>query len=313
MLINRNPIKYSQKFHYAGKLALTVLGVTILAAVTACSDDANSTEPVALREYGPAVAIGNGQVRSYVVKKSSGNSVAQEIGVAFSEAAMDNLPAASMAMMDGGANMSAHAMMTEILLDLPTGHGTQYKFVQVDWNPAGHEPPGIYDVPHFDFHFYNISKAERDLIDPSNPQFVTNARNFPDSTYARSYFVNQAVVLNAPAEALTVPRMGLHWLDAKSPELQGMVGNPAGYKPFTATFIQGSWAGAFIFEEPMITRAHLLSRKAAVADSARDQFIPLTSAQRVSPAGFYPTAYRITYDPAAKEYRVALTNLVRRD
>jgi hypothetical protein len=30
-------------------------------------------------------------------------------------------------------------------------------------------------------------------------------------------------------------------------------------------------------------------------------------------SGFYPNAYRITYDSTAKEYRVALTQLVRRD
>ncbi len=299
--------------HPRRNLALAVLGTTLLATTTACSNDANSTEPVALREYGPAMAIGNGQVRTYVVKNGSSTSAPQEIGVAFSEGAMDNLPAAEIELMDQeGAKMSAYAT-TEILLDLPVGHGSQYKFVQVDWNPAGHEPPGIYDVPHFDFHFYTISKAERDLIDPSNPQFVANARSFPDSAYARAFFVNGAVAFHAPAEALTVPRMGLHWMNTKSPELQGVLGNPAGYKPFTATFVQGSWAGAFIFEEPMITRAHLLSRKAAVADSARDQVIPLTAAQKVSPAGFYATAYRITYDASAKEYRVALTNLVRRD
>ncbi len=125
--------------------------------------------------------------------------------------------------------------------------------------------------------------------------------------------MNAAVAANAPAEAVTVPRMGLHWLDAKSPELQGMVGNPAGFKPFTTTYIQGAWNGKFIFEEPMITRAHIMAKKTAVADSVRDQIIPLTTALKASPAGYYPSAYRIMYDANAKEYRIALTQLSYRE
>ena len=105
----------------------------------------------------------------------------------------------------------------------------------------------------------HISKAERDLIVPSNPQYVESARNAPDGQHARAFFVNPAVAMNAPAEAVAVPKMGVHWVNAKSPELQGMVGNPAGCKPFTATFIQGAWNGTFIFEEPMITRAYIMT------------------------------------------------------
>jgi hypothetical protein len=26
--------------------------------------------------------------------------------------------------------------------------------VGLNWNPHGHIPPGVYDLPHFDFHFY---------------------------------------------------------------------------------------------------------------------------------------------------------------
>jgi hypothetical protein len=107
--------------------------------------------------------------------------------------------------------------------------------------------------------------------------------------------------------------MGVHWINARSPELQGMVGNPQGYKPFTATYIQGAWNGKFIFEEPMITRAHILARKAATNSAERDQIIPLSSSAKVSTAGYYPAAYRIQYDAASKEYRIALTKLAYRE
>lgn len=283
-----------------------------LATLVACNEDGGATEPGPRREYGAAQNIGNGSVRTYVLRNTNGGAPT-EMGVAFTETAMDGLPAAMAMSHDAEPGRMVHTMANEFILELPANHGTQYKFVQLDWNPAGHEPPGIYDKPHFDFHFYNITKAERDQIVPTNPQYVTNARNAPDGQFARQFFVNPAVALGAPAEAVAVPLMGVHWLDAKAPELQGLVGNPAGIKPFTATYIQGAWNGKFIFEEPMITREHIIAKKTATADSVRDQVIPITAALKASPAGYYPGAYRITYDASAREYRIALTQLAYRE
>ena len=53
------------------------------------------------------------------------------------------------------------------------------------------------------------------------------------------------------------PRMGLHWADAAAPEFSG--------QPFVKTFIYGSYDGAFIFAEPMLTKAYLESKPVATA------------------------------------------------
>ena len=29
-----------------------------------------------------------------------------------------------------------------------------FKWVLLNWTPHGHIPPGVYDTPHFDVHFY---------------------------------------------------------------------------------------------------------------------------------------------------------------
>ena len=293
--------------------------VAVAAGVLVSGADVGATEvgsssPVVRRMYGAAQPLGNGQARTYVVHKD-GTGEPIELGVALSEAAMDNLPAKPAGshenahMGDHAAKDPMHALMTEVMLDLPANHGTQFTFVELNWNPAGHEPPGVYDMPHFDFHFWSASKAERDQIVPSNPQYAAHARNAPDAQHARAFFVNPAVAMNAPAEAVAVPKMGVHWFSAKSPELQGLMGNQAGFKPFTATYIQGAWNGKFIFEEPMITRAHIMSKRLASDSAGRDEIIPLPSALKPSPAGYYPSAYRITYDPASREYRIALTQL----
>lgn len=63
----------------------------------------------------------------------------------------------------------------------------------------------------------------------------------------------------------------------------------------------------------MITRAHILAKKSATDPAVRDEVIPLPAAQRHDPTGWYPAAYRITWDAQAKEYRIALTTLVHRD
>jgi hypothetical protein len=104
---------------------------------------------------------------------------------------------------------------------------------------------------------------------------------------------------------VTVRRMGLHWIDVRSPELQAALGNPAGFQPFTKTYFLGSWDGRFIFGEPMITHAYLL----ALRNAAGDEIIPLPTAAHADPVGLYPTAYRIAYVPRSHEFLVGLTDL----
>jgi hypothetical protein len=196
---------------------------------------------------------------------------------------------------------------------MPAQNPTPYKFVQFDWNPMGHEPAGVYDLPHFDFHFYTVSKDVRASILPNDPQYAQKAANFPAPAYRPPFYIDAATPAGITPAQATVPQMGLHWLDVRSPELQGMAGNPVGFKPFTKTFIYGSWDGQYIFDEPMITRAYLVEKRAATEAAVRDEIIPVPTAQRYSPAGYYPSAYRIAWDAQAKEYRVALVQLSWRD
>ncbi|HYW51362.1 MAG TPA: hypothetical protein VE861_12190, partial [Gemmatimonadaceae bacterium] len=70
---------------------------------------------------------------------------------------------------------------------------------------------------------------------------------------------------------------------------------------FTHTFIFGSWDGDFIFAEPMITRGYLLTNPNVT--------VPIAPAKRYVAGTYAPTAYRITYDATAREYRIALSGL----
>lgn len=279
----------------------TTLAALALLPLAACSDsganpsgpdDSRGEAPGTNRRYGAPVQVGAGRARSYVLVDQRNGGRPLEIGVALDERALDALPAP--APHEGGAHHDGH----EFLLPLPAQHGTPYQLVEMNWNPSGHEPAGVYDAPHFDFHFYTISKAERDAITPADPAFATKAANLPQGDALPGGFM---VLPPPPAPVAAVPKMGVHWSDLAAPELQRMLGNPTAWKPFTHTFIYGSWDGRFIFAEPMITRDFLLTKP--------DVALPVAAPVRQAVSGWHPTGYRITWDAGTREYRVALTGL----
>lgn len=181
---------------------------------------------------------------------------------------------------------------------------TGYDHVMLDWNPAGHEPEHVYTLPHFDFHFYQITAAEREAIMPTSPDWATRAPNFPAAEYVPAGYLAASTLANIPPAAAAVPMMGLHWLDPQSQELQP----PPNGKPFTTTFIYGSYDGKFIFLEPMITKAYIESMK----DKPEGVSMQVGTAARVAKSGAYPNAYAIRYDAATKEYRISLEGLTLR-
>ncbi|AHG89318.1 hypothetical protein J421_1781 [Gemmatirosa kalamazoonensis] len=284
------------------RLPCLTAAAALLALAAACSSD-SATAPDPYRaadstldragyarpgvhvQLGAPQPLGHGTVRTYVALDAQNGNAPFEIGVALSADALDGLPS------DGAMQM--------VLLPLPEHAPAPYQFAEVDWNPQGHPPPGVYTVPHFDFHFYTVPQAARDAILPSDPQFAAKANDLPTGDVVPPFYV----VPGVPAEQ-AVPMMGVHWFDTRSPELQGMLGHPEAYHPFTKTFIYGSWNGAFTFLEPMVTREYLLTHPDDVAS--------ISVPQRYAQPGDYPTAYRVTYDPQVREYLVGLTSLVAR-
>jgi hypothetical protein len=281
---------------------------TTLAIALACSDAASPTTPdLSLSrhlgrgihvQYGAPTRVGNGRARTYVVTDHKRNDrTPLEIGIVLDERALEALPTTGMSMFD---------------LALPAQNPTPYRLVELDWNSHGHEPDGVYSVPHFDFHFYTITAAERNAIDPvalGDSTYQAMANNLPPEAQRSQFYVP----LSPPqGPIVAVPRMGAHWGDLRAPELQGAFGHPENFKPFTTTFLHGSWNGRFIFDEPMITRAFILSRKSANSEASRDSVISLSRAQQYRPAGYRPAAYRVAYDAREHEYRIALTQLTLR-
>jgi hypothetical protein len=281
-------------------LALLAVAVLVLAGWTSFSDlPIAVSAPLTLRADGAAQRIGNGTVRTYVLFDPANRRVPIEVGIALSADALEGLPA-PMAMKNTDA-MSSHFDTHERLLPLPDANPTPYKFVQFNWNPGGHEPPGIYDRPHFDFHFWTVPVDVRNSIEPSNPAFAEQAAAYPAAEYRTPFYIDAATAAKAPAAAVSVPQMGMHWLDVRSGEFNG--------QGFSKTYIVGSWDGRFVFDEPMITREYIVAKRAATDPAVRDEITLVPSPAKRQVAGYYPEAYRISYDAETNEYRIALTRL----
>ena len=258
------------------------------------------------RVDGLAQKVGNGTARTFIVVDEQNPDVPVEVGVALSEGAMEGLPKPMAMNHEGMAGGGEHLDMHNWLLDLPTKNPTPYKFVQFGWNPKGHEPPGVWDVPHFDFHFYTVPVSVRNSIVPSNPQFVEKAEKYPADSLRAQFYIDAATAAKTTRVAMTVPEMGMHWIDVRTPEVQALAGKPEAYQPFTKTYIYGSWTGEFIFAEPMITRAYLLAKRETAEAAVRDETIAVPGAKFAEP-GFYPEAYRIRWNAETREYLISLT------
>jgi hypothetical protein len=294
--------------------SLTLASAVAAAAATyACSDASRVAAPAALsndepgasasagvhRQYGAPVRVGEGRARTYVVIDQKQGGRAVELGVALDERAMDGLRAPD-------PSHGEHGDMDMFDLPLPQQHNTAFQFVELDWNPRGHGAP--YLEPHLDFHFYTEAPSARAGITPSDPAYAQKAANDPPAASVPAHYATPAALLGVPAAAVSVPMMGMHWVDVRSPELQMLPGgDPSKFRPFTATFIYGAWDGKFTFMEPMITRAHIVAKRDATDPAVRDEVIPISTSPTYPTGGFRPTAYRIAWDAQAKEYRVALT------
>ena len=275
-----------------------VAATAAMLAVTSTVEHAASAETAAVRLNGDAQKVGNGVARAYIIVDEK--NVPLEVGVALSEGVMENLPKPMK--MDHSKMTTEHLDMHQWILALPSKNPTPYQFVQFGWNPQGHEPPGVWDVPHFDFHFWTASLAVRNSIVPSDPKYAEKAARYPADSLRPQFYLDAATAAKTTPAAMTVPEMGLHWFDVRTPEIQKIAGKPDAYRPFTTTFIYGTWDGEFVFAEPMITREYLMAKG--------DTTIQVPAAKFSRP-GYYPASYRIRWDASTREYLVSLTEFSR--
>lgn len=205
-------------------------------------------------QKGAIVPFQKGKAWTWVETDKSKKPV--RVGISIDDEAMNNLDL-------GHNNGHGHQHQNSLSVAFPKVDGLPFVHALVDWNPNGHEPAGIYDKPHFDFHFYTTTEEERKAIPPYE-QDSTKFKAFPAKGYMPEIYV--------PGPG-GVPQMGAHWIDVTTGELNG--------KPFTQTFLYGSYDGKVTFYEPMITKAFL------DANPTFERPIPVPA--KYAKAGYYPT------------------------
>jgi len=239
-----------------------------LIMLASCSDDKTTNNTKTGMYYSTEACVGSGKAKSFVNLDASGNP--ESVGLIFNEAALTGLP----------------VLMKEYTFIMPVeAAATNVNHVTIDWNPMGHEPPGIYDLPHFDFHFYFVDEAYRMTITGVGDDTLKMTKP-PGADYlAPNYMLGPQ----------GVPMMGNHAIDVTSPELNGQT--------FTETFIYGYYDGKMIFYEPMMTIAYLQT-KPSLSKAIK---VPL----KYPKTGYYPTTLNISFNTTTKEYTIKLGGMVK--
>jgi hypothetical protein len=130
--------------------------------------------------------------------------------------------------------------------------------------------------------------AQRKSIGLPGPKTLPTFRKLPPTGYMAAGYI-------LPPD-VEVPMMGAHWVDPKSPELNG--------NPFQSTFIYGSYDGQVAFLEPMVALAFL--------ESKPNFEQPISVPKKVAKSGYYPTRYKVSYNADRHEYSISLEGLVMR-
>lgn len=259
-------------------------------------------------EYGERADLGNGELIAYSQRDGSRPVT---IGMIMTDGVLDGLPfdppndGKWCFDKDGNGTVDP---MTECVggyeNQLELGWNFQRKvnspftYVLANWNPHGHIPVGVYNVPHFDVHFYTNPDAERTAIRPGPCPVLVNCDDYelgkrlPDAKYLAPDFADVDAV---------EPGMGNHLIDPTGPEFNG--------EPFTHTWVYGVWDREVTFYEPMVTHEYFDGlRTGTINDGCFDFKLP--SAWQES--GWYPTKYCLRHRDNRDEITVSLENFVYR-
>jgi len=104
------------------KLVFFISSFSVIMLSTSCRKESDPLKIV----YGPAVSIGDGEVRAWVSEDPSGNPTA--VGISISEEALNDLP----------------TINQEYILTFDPSSATNfYTFVSLDWSAHGHIPNNV--------------------------------------------------------------------------------------------------------------------------------------------------------------------------
>ncbi|MEE6286103.1 hypothetical protein V2J52_00365 [Georgenia sp. MJ173] len=261
-------------------------------------------------EYGQSAERGEGTMTAYSQTDDDGKPVS--VGVAFTAGVLDGLPydppTAGLWCFDKdddgevdpmGECAGGYEDALELGEHFQQDVDSPFTYVLTNWNPHGHMPPGVYDLPHFDVHFYMTPNAERLDIRVGPCEVLVHCddyplgKDLPDDKYLAPDFADLDAV---------EPAMGNHLVDLTGPEHHG--------EPFTHTFIYGVWDDEVTFYEPMVTHEWY---SGLVGGDVADQCFGIKQPAAWQESGWYPTEYCMAHRENRDELTTSLEGFVYRD
>ncbi len=278
-----------------------VLVVLLAAQLFGCAARSQQTPD---RISGVERELGAGVVSTYARVDESGRPL--EIGVSITGDALMSPPTEPTDGLrcfdqngDGDIEESSECMLShERVLPLPDAVSRRsdmpFKWVLLHWNLMGHEPHGIYSVPHYDIH-YMIEPVERVYAIAAG----TCGEGVRCDAYARAKKPLPEGYMHPDFQDVdaVVAAMGNHLIDLSSHEFHG--------SPFTRTWIYGVYDGRVTFYEEMVTKEFLLTKPS--------ECFPIKSPPAVGLSGFYPTHSCVRYDAPNDAYTVSLEGFAWRE
>jgi hypothetical protein len=244
---------------------ILILVVAASAFIFACDKDKNKEKTFKSSE----VTVFGGKAWSTVTVK---DGVPQQLSFVINDAALNSA---------APGTDQAHNPANDFLIPLPAEalSTTPYKWIMLNWNPAGHEPEHVYTIPHFDIHYYQTAPDE--------------VMNYMDEAKLNTDVPAGYVPANH-VSGPGIPMMGKHYIDAAASELNGQT--------FTQTFLFGSYNGKVVFWEPMITQNFLKN----TSNFER----PIPQPEKFQQAGYYPTKMKVV--KKGNQTEVTLTGFQKR-
>ena len=284
---------------------MSCIRALLIGAFAACGTQAALADAVMV--YSEAKRLGDGFAQVYA--ELDGAGAPRGIGVSFDQGMLEGLPTMPNSWSrcfdkNGNGRIDEHGECNgdyELRFALPQEllqrANTPFKWVSVNFNPTGHPAPAppVWAVPHYDFHFY-IMPA--DAVAQIRPGACSELIDCDDFERAQTPVPASYVHADHIDVGASVPDMGNHLIDSKSPELV-----VAG-REFTHTFIFGAYDGQVTFYEPMITLAYFQTRP--------DLCVPIKQPQAWQADGWYPTTYCIRHLADDERYTVSLEDFVSR-
>lgn len=234
----------------------------------------NDFPPKGITEWGDSIEIGDGEISTFSSVTPSGKP--KGVGIHFADGTFEDLPYAEDFENGDAEGRKIHGVWSKpFSLDFPENTPEPISYAGCGWNPQGHTPIGVYDKPHFDFHYHFY---EPGLVRQIGPGVI---EDLPDEKTPDGYQLIEG--------GAVIPAMGAHLAPEDAPEFD----DPNDSSDWQETLI---WGAADVdgdgeyennYVEPMITldyfRNHL--------DGVEKQDIAQPGAYPKD--GYYPTTYTV--------------------